>query len=110
MNSDMAEIGEEGISCLRVDGGASANDLLMQIQSDISGISVSRASNPEATALGTAYLAGLAVGFFKDREELCRLSGTGKIFDPQISEEERANAQRGWQRAVKACRIFTEEE
>lgn len=110
MNSDMAAIGEEGISSLRVDGGASSNDLLMQMQSDISGISVSRASNPEATAAGAAYLAGLAVGFFKDRDELVRLSGTGKVFAPEISEEERKIARSGWNRAVRACRIFTEEE
>lgn len=110
MNSDMADIGGEGITCLRVDGGASANDLLMQLQSDISGISVSRAFNPEATAAGAAYLAGLAVGFFKSREELSLLSGTGKMFTPDICEEERKKAQAGWQRAVKACRIFTEEE
>ena len=110
MNSDMVAIGEEGITSLRVDGGASANDLLMQMQSDISGISVSRASNPEATAAGAAYLAGLAVGFFENREELSRLSGTDKIFTPKIGEEERQRALGGWQRAVRACKIFTEEE
>ena len=110
MNSDMAHIGGESITSLRVDGGASANDLLMQMQSDISGISVSRASNPEATAAGAAYLAGLAVGFFKDREELARLSGTGKIFTPEIDGDERQRALVGWRRAVRACRIFTETE
>ena len=110
MNSDMVAIGEEGITSLRVDGGASANDLLMQMQSDISGISVSRASNPEATAAGAAYLAGLAVGFFENRKELSRLSGTDKIFTPKIGEEERQRALGGWQRAVRACKIFTEEE
>jgi glycerol kinase len=78
--------------------------------SDFSGIRVSRASNPEATAAGAAYLAGLAVGFFKDREELARLSGTGKVFDPEIGEEKRKAARGGWDRAVRACRIFTETE
>ena len=110
MNSDMAAIGGERIASLRVDGGASANDLLMQMQSDISGISVSRASNPEATAAGAAYLAGLAVGFFKDREELSKLSGVGKAFAPEISEEDRKKALDGWRRAIKACRVFTETE
>ncbi len=110
MNSDMQATVGGGISSLRVDGGASANDLLMQMQSDISGIEVSRALNPEATAAGAAYLAGLAVGFFESREELSRLSGTGKIFLPEIAEDERVKAQSGWRRAVKACRIFTEEE
>lgn len=110
MNSDMAAIGGERIASLRVDGGASANDLLMQMQSDISGISVSRASNPEATAAGAAYLAGLAVGFFKDREELSKLSGVGKAFAPEFSEENRKKALDGWRRAIKACRVFTETE
>ena len=110
MNSDMAAIGEEGIASLRVDGGASSNDLLMQMQSDFSGIRVSRASNPEATAAGAAYLAGLAVGFFKDRDELIRLSGVGRVFDPEIDREERKKARSGWNRAVRACRIFTETE
>jgi glycerol kinase len=110
MNSDMAAIGGEGITSLRVDGGASANGLLMQMQSDISGISVTRAANPEATAAGAAYLAGLAVGFFKDREELARLSGTGKTFTPEIGEEERKKALGGWRRAVRACRVFAEED
>lgn len=110
MNYDMTAMAEKRISSLRVDGGASANDLLMQMQSDISGIKVSRASNPEATAAGAAYLAGLAVGFFESREELSRLSGTGRIFIPEICEEDRKKAQNGWKRAVKACKAFTSEE
>lgn len=110
MNSDMRSIGGEGISSLRVDGGASANDLLMQMQSDISGIDVIRASNPEATAAGAAYLAGLAVGFFKDRAEIYALASTGKIFISEVGESERAKAISGWRRAVRACRVFTEEE
>jgi glycerol kinase len=110
MNSDMKAIGGEGIISLRVDGGASANDLLMQMQSDISGIDVIRASNPEATAAGAAYLAGLAVGFFKDRDEIYALASTGKIFIAEISEDERNKAISGWRRAVRACRVFTESE
>ena len=110
MNSDMKANGGEGISSLRVDGGASANDLLMQMQSDISGIDVIRASNPEATAAGAAYLAGLAVGFFESRDEIYALAATGRMFMPAIDEEERKRALSGWKRAVRACRVFTEEE
>ena len=111
MNADMRTMGDtEGIHCLKVDGGASANDLLMQMQSDFSGISVSRASNAEATAAGAAYLAGLAVGFFESREELKMKAGTAKIFAPEIDEDARRRAIGGWRRAIKACRAFTESE
>lgn len=94
------------ISCLKVDGGASANDLLMQIQSDLSNIEVKRSSNAEATAAGAAYLAGLAVGFFKDRAEIKRGLGEGRSFAPEMSEDERRGKLDGWRRAVKACRVF----
>jgi glycerol kinase len=110
MNEDMKSIGEDGIKCLKVDGGASANELLMQMQSDLSAIEVSRSANPEATAAGAAYLAGLAVGFFKNREELKSLAGAAKIFSPEIGEDQRQGALAGWRRAVKACRVFSEEE
>ncbi len=111
MDHDMSAVGDgEGIKCLKVDGGASANDLLMQMQSDISDIDVIRASNPEATAAGAAYLAGLAVGFFASREEVRSLASTGKIFMSRIDEEERKKALDGWRRAVRACRVFTEME
>ena len=110
MNSDMTANGGEGITSLRVDGGASANDLLMQMQSNISNIDVIRASNPEATAAGAAYLAGLAVGFFESRDEIYALASTGRMFMPEIDAEERKKALGGWKRAVKACRVFTEEE
>ena len=110
MNADMTAIDSSGVSRLKVDGGASANDLLMQMQSDFSGIDVVRASNPEATAAGAAYLAGLAIGFFESREELKRLCGDGRKFTPEIDAEERKKALDGWRRAVKACRAFTETE
>ncbi len=110
MNADMAEIGGEGVKELKVDGGASANELLMQMQSDYSRIEVIRSSNPEATAAGAAYLAGLAVGFFGSRDELKRLSCENRRFTPKINAEARQNALDGWRRAVKACRVFTETE
>ncbi len=108
MNADMKSIyGDSRINSLKVDGGASANSLLMQMQSDFSQIQVVRSANTEATALGAAYLAGLAVGFFENREELKRMSGNGDIFDPQSSKEARDRALGGWRRAVDACRAFT---
>lgn len=110
MNEDMLLFGEEPINCLKVDGGASANDLLMQMQSDISGISVRRFSSAEATALGAAFLAGLGVGFFKDREELKGKTTAGKVFKSSKSEEERKIMLKGWQKAVKACKAFSEED
>ncbi len=110
MNEDMKTVGNAPVSVLRVDGGASANDLLMQMQSDIAGISVLRSSLTEATAAGAAFLAGLAVGFFKNREELKEKVSVGKRFDPQLSDADRESALRGWHRAVKACRAFSESE
>ncbi len=110
MNADMRACGEPPIKCLRVDGGASANNLLMQTQSDISGISVLRSATTEATATGVAFLAGLAVGFYKSREKLKKKLASGKTFNPKIKDSERKKLQNGWRRAVKACRDFSESE
>lgn len=114
MNEDVRALyGEDTdkiISVLKVDGGASANDLLMQMQSDFSAIEVQRSANPEATAAGAAYLAGLAVGFFADREELKRLAVVGKSFEPCMNGDERKTRLSGWRRAVAACRKFSESE
>ncbi len=114
MNADVADLysnGEESkISLLKVDGGASANDLLMQMQSDFSAITVQISANPEATAAGAAFLAGLAVGFFADREELKGLVATRKNFEPCMEEAERNMRLDGWHRAVSACRKFSESE
>ncbi len=110
MNGDMALVGENPICTLKVDGGASANDLLMQMQSDISGISVCRSAETEATAAGAAFLAGLAVGFYSDREELKKKVSVGRVFEPSLTFEEREKALLGWHRAIKACRAFCESE
>ncbi len=96
------------ITILKVDGGASANDLLMQMQSDFSALTVQISSNPEATAQGAAFLAGLAVGFFADREELKKLVSIKKSFTPCMSEEKRISCLDNWHRAVDACRKFSE--
>ena len=110
MNRSIAAISESGITRLNVDGGASANDLLLQMQSDLSGIEVARCATTEATAAGAAYLAGLAVGFFKSREDIRRRLGESRVFTPEMREEERSAHRRGWRRAVKACRAFSEED
>ncbi len=110
MNADLCDAGERTIRTLRVDGGASANNLLMQMQSDISGISVMRSSSAEATALGAAFLAGLAVGVFCGREELREKISAGAEFVPLIGDETRTASLRGWHRAIAACRAFSERE
>jgi len=100
----------KSISVLKVDGGASANDLLMQMQSDFSAIQVQRCANPEATAAGAAYLAGLAVGFFKDRDEIKKLVSNGGSFKPIMDEDKRQSSLKGWKRAIAACQKFCESE
>ncbi len=109
MNEDMKEFGEKPINILNVDGGASANDLLMQMQSDISGLSVKRCGSAEATAMGAAFLAGLGVGFFKNREEIKQKAADGKMFNCVIDDETRDKMLKGWHKAVKACRAFSQE-
>ena len=106
MNKDM----KNPITSLKVDGGASANDLLMQMQSDFSNIEVIRSKNSEATAAGAAYLAGLAVGFFRDRDEIREKLSGSVSFTPEIDVQTREKQLAGWRKAVKACRTFTEEE
>ena len=87
---------------LRVDGGATANNMLMQFQSDILHTKVIRPTITETTALGAAYLAGLAVGFWKDVEALRSMWQVDRIFTPNIQEAQRAESIKGWERAIKA--------
>ncbi|MGJ0995589.1 glycerol kinase GlpK [Enterococcus casseliflavus] len=94
------------IPLLKVDGGAAKNDLLMQFQADILDIDVQRAANLETTALGAAYLAGLAVGFWKDLDELKSMAEEGKMFTPEMPAEERDNLYEGWKQAVAATQTF----
>lgn len=91
------------IESLRVDGGASANNFLMQFQSNVAGLSVVRPSSVESTALGAAFLAGLATGFWKSTEVIAALTmGDGaRTFTPKISEEKREALMEGWHKAVK---------
>ena len=91
------------LAALKVDGGASANNLLMQMQADISGAPVNRPVCAETTAMGAAYLAGLAVGYWAGKEDVARNWTIDRTFQPAISPEERAARCRGWDKAVKCA-------
>lgn len=88
------------IASLKVDGGASANNFLMQFQSDIIGRNVRRPVITETTALGAAYLAGLAVGFWKDKVEIAQKWEIDREFKPSLSEKEKDRLYSGWKKAV----------
>ena len=89
------------LSALKVDGGASANDFLMQTQSDIINAPVNRPQCVETTAMGAAYLAGLAVGYWASKEDVIKNWAIDKTFEPKISDEEREKRIKGWNKAVK---------
>ena len=89
------------LSALKVDGGASANNFLMQTQADFIGAPVARPVCVETTAMGAAYLAGLAVGYWKNKEEVVQNWAIDKTFKPMIGEEEREKKIKGWNKAVK---------
>lgn len=97
------------LESLKVDGGASANDFLMQFQSDLLGERVVRPACIETTALGAAYLAGLAAGYWKDKEEIRRNWRLGRDFEPLIGDEARREKKKGWKRALRAARAYSEE-
>lgn len=92
------------LSSLKVDGGASANNFLMQFQSDISNVAVVRPQTTEATAQGAAFLAGLAVGFFKNRDELKSIVKGKDSFLPSINKEKRTDLLNGWASAIEVCK------
>ncbi len=96
------------LGALRVDGGAAVNDLLMQFQADMLGVPVLRPSVTETTALGAAYLAGLAVGFWPSPEELRAGRSSDVRFEPKMSSTERNTRRAQWQRAVERSRNWTE--
>jgi glycerol kinase len=93
---------------LRVDGGAARNDLLMQFQADVMGVPVVRPAVTETTALGAAYLAGLAVGFWQGEDELASLWRAERRFEPTMSAVDRAERLRQWQRTVARARDWIE--
>jgi glycerol kinase len=93
---------------LRVDGGAAANDMLMQFQADILGVPVVRPKVLETTALGAAYLAGLATGVWKDTAEIGRQWAAGRRFEPAMKRAEAAERMAGWTRALKRSKDWAE--
>jgi glycerol kinase len=96
------------LATLRVDGGAVANDLLMQFQADVVGVPVQRPRVRETTALGAAYLAGLATGFWRDERELASHWALDREFRPTMPADERARLYASWQRAVARSRDWAE--
>ncbi len=94
------------LKTLRVDGGMVRNNFLMQFQSDILGVNVERPVVQETTALGAAYLAGLAVGYWKDEDDIATNWQLDRSFAPQMPENEAARLYRGWQKAVEAALVF----
>ena len=95
---------------LRVDGGASANNYLMQTMADISDLEVKRPRCVETTALGAAYLAGLAVGYWQSAEDITRNWSVDRVFRPAISEEERTKRIKGWNKAVRCAYHWARDE
>ena len=95
--------GEE-IKELRIDGGAAANDFLCQFQADVLGLDVKRPRILETTAMGAAFLAGLSVGIWQDKEQISKLWKQEKMFSPIISREDSARMMEGWGRAVERAK------
>ena len=97
------------LAALKVDGGASANDFLMQIQADLIQAPVHRPVCVETTAMGAAYLAGLAVGYWENKEDVIKNWSIDRIFQPEIGNEERDQRLAGWNRAVACARAWAAE-
>ena len=95
---------------LKVDGGASANNMLMKFQADLAGATVYRPKCIETTALGAAYLAGLAVGYWKDKEEIRKNWQLGRKFESTMEAEKREKLLKGWKRAVRCALAWAEDE
>lgn len=104
----MAEDAGKPLAELKVDGGMVENDLLMQFQSDLLGLPVSKPLNKETTVLGAAFAAGLAVGFWPNKEEVCDLVSMEKTWTPDMDEQTRNQAVGGWLRAVNKSRGWIE--
>ena len=98
------------LAALKVDGGASANDFLMQTQSDIINAPVNRPQCVETTAMGAAYLAGLAVGYWASKEDVIKNWAIDKTFEPKIADEEREKRIKGWNKAVKYAYGWAKED
>lgn len=106
----MEEDAKVPLKSLKVDGGASANDFLMQTQADFNQTTVYRPKCIETTALGAAYLAGLAVGMWKDKDEIRKNWSLGQRFDPVMEEDVRQGKLCGWKKAIRCAQIWAEDE
>jgi len=95
---------------LKVDGGASANNYLMQTMADIRNVPVQRPRCVETTALGAAYLAGLAVGYWNSTDDVVQNWSVDRTFTPAISEAERAKRIRGWNKAVRCAYSWAKDD
>ena len=104
----MAQDSGLALTELRVDGGATASNLLMQMQADLLGVPVVRPRVTETTALGAAYLAGLASGFWRDEREIAALWSRDRVFEPHLSRDEGRARVQGWKRAVERSRRWAE--
>lgn len=102
----MKEESHLALDSLFVDGGATANEFLMQFQSDILNANILCPRVKETTALGAAYLAGLAIGFWKDQNEIKDMHSITKTYSPLMNEEKREKYYNGWKKAVEATRVF----
>lgn len=102
----MVEDAGTSVKSLRVDGGAVANDFLMQFQSDMLDVPVDRPEISETTALGAAYLAGLSVGFWESKDDIAKQWHLDKTFEPKMDDGKREKLYDGWQKAVKAAGVF----
>ncbi|MCQ2506551.1 MAG: glycerol kinase GlpK [Lachnospiraceae bacterium] len=109
LNAMELDLGKD-ITSLKVDGGASNNDFLMQFQSDVMDADVIRSKCSETTALGAAYLAGLAAGFYESKEELISNWELSNRFQPSVKKEVREKLIKGWKKAVKTALVWAEEE
>jgi len=98
----------EGLRALRVDGGAAGNDLLLQLQADLLGVAVERPVVAETTALGAAYLAGLAIGYWSSQEDIASNWALDRRFEPSMSEDRRRSMLHAWRRAVERSRAWIE--
>jgi glycerol kinase len=99
-----ADSGQE-LRELRVDGGASGNDFLMQFQADILGKRIVRPADVETTALGAAYLAGLASGYFSGVDEVEKFWRADRVYEPKMDDSKRDELYAGWKKAVARCRF-----
>ena len=110
---DLMDAMEEDSGCrlnsIKVDGGASRNNFLMQFQADITGTKVIRPIITETTALGAAYLAGLAVGFWKSKEEITTKWCVRQVYEPQYDEDKKEKLYRGWKKAVTRAMAWEED-